>query len=854
MRPAIMESPTKRAAALAFVVASFAVGGPGCLTRPVTTGEPTTSTNFTSEITNQVIDKIDLLFDIDNSASMGDKQSYLIQAIPDLINRLVNPNCVDPNSGAILGPSTSGACAAGQLEFPPVHDMHLGIVTSSLGSRLSESYANGGVCDPTQPNPVTAYANVPAHTDDRGHLVARSLAYSADTTTAIEGPVQSAQTGDYLYWFPTTNKASPAGPVAAETTVGANGTAGTLVGDFALMVSGAGIFGCGIESQLESWYRFLIQPDPYDHLQVSSSTVAPSQMWVDVDTTILQQRKDFLRPDSLVAVVVLTDENDSEIDVRSLAGNGYLFMREGYHLPRGTSQCDKNPGDSACTTCNDPSKATDSNCQLGPYTKQNDWGNDMNLRHVHMKAKYGLDPQYPIQRYVNGLTSPTVPDRHGEYERPDGTSTNNYVFGQNDCTNPLFAASLPDGSQLDRAHLCSLPLGQRTPDQVFYAIIGGVPNQLLHFKPGDAAGSQLSDADWVRILGTDPLNYDYNGIDPHMIEDYRDRTTVTYPFSIDPGGTNPLSPASAAPNAPDPTNGREWITDTETIAGTHVLRVDRQYACTFPLPTPRDCNKATSPQNGNSCDCPATAGGLTAQETPPLCNGTTQIAAKAYPTIRELEVARLMKQQGIVSSLCPIHVTAATRDDPLYGYRPAVAVIIDRLKVALNSQCLGKLTVDPNDETVPCSILVTLPATAGGTCTTPTCDPTQGLTVPDQAVLNQFCASQETAFTTSGGTPGSVGDPAKQSVCQLQELVRGPTPRGVAPSASVNYIGDFDATGSCANATEPGWCYVEGAAATKGSCAQAVLFSSGSPPRGSKTALRCIEKAVTVVGSASSHP
>ena len=84
-------------------------------------------------------DKLDILFDIDNSASMGDKQAYLARAIPDLINRLVNPNCVDV-SGTVTGLSTMGLCPTGSVaEFPPVRDMHLGIVSSSLGSRLSET-------------------------------------------------------------------------------------------------------------------------------------------------------------------------------------------------------------------------------------------------------------------------------------------------------------------------------------------------------------------------------------------------------------------------------------------------------------------------------------------------------------------------------------------------------------------------------------------------------------------------------------------------------------------------------------------------------------------------------------------
>ncbi|HEY2509574.1 MAG TPA: hypothetical protein VGI39_01840, partial [Polyangiaceae bacterium] len=58
-------------------------------------GEPQTKTNFTTKIQEQAVDKVDLLFSIDNSASMGDKQDYLESAIPDLLDRLVQPDCVD---------------------------------------------------------------------------------------------------------------------------------------------------------------------------------------------------------------------------------------------------------------------------------------------------------------------------------------------------------------------------------------------------------------------------------------------------------------------------------------------------------------------------------------------------------------------------------------------------------------------------------------------------------------------------------------------------------------------------------------------------------------------------------------
>ena len=72
---------------------------------------------------------------------------------------------------------------------------------------------------------------------------------------------------------------------------------------------------------------------------------------------------------------------------------------------------------------------------------------------------------------------------------PDGQSESlvhdsaQYATTQKNCTNPVFAASLPDGSDLTPATLCSLPVGNRDPSLVYYLIIGGVPWQLLAQDP-----------------------------------------------------------------------------------------------------------------------------------------------------------------------------------------------------------------------------------------------------------------------------------------------------------------------------------------------------------------------------------
>jgi hypothetical protein len=620
-------------------------------------GSPGTTGEWPKRLSQ--VTKVDVLFDVDNSRSMTDKQGYLVAAIPDLVNRLLNPNCLD-EQGTSHGASNGGTCADGlTVEFPPVNDLHLGMVSSSLGPR------GGDLCLASAQAPPP-FSNLPAHNDDQAHLLARTLTYSSGGSSATEGTAADTTTLDpYLYWFPASfagAAAGPGNPVPSPT---------VLVQDFTAMVGGAGAFGCGIESQLESWYRFLIQPEPYSEITISGPLGGATGAWDGVDTTILQQRHDFLRTDSAVLIVDLSDENDSEIDVRSIGGLGVNWMASTFQPPAATSACATNPASPACQSCAVGQNAnTDAACKAAPsYTATNDWGYDANLRHVHMKAKYGVDVQFPIARYLNGLTSAMVPDRDGEY--PSGATS--YV-GQNDCQNPLFAGALPDGSRTDVQSLCHAPPGPRTPDLVFYAHIGGVPHQLLHFKAGDPAASTLTAADWVKIVGKDPESYDYTGIDPHMIE------------SVSP---RPGLPAPGSSDTADPITGHEWITDT---GAAHVFAVDIQYACTFPLvdatgvPAPRDC---TQLQNAYECDCPGTAS-LTSAELPPICDPTTQtiqIGAKAYPTVRELLLAEKLGTQGVVASICPIDVADnATHDDPLFGYRPAVEMIGDRLRTALTPQ------------------------------------------------------------------------------------------------------------------------------------------------------------------------
>jgi hypothetical protein len=133
-------------------------------------------------------------------------------------------------------------------------------------------------------------------------------------------------------------------------------------------------------------------------------------------------------------------------------------------------------------------------------------------------------------------------------------------------------------------------------------------------------------------------------------------------------------------------NGRDYDTAQGTVTqqGAAPRADDLQYACIFPLPSPRDC--ALRNPNTDNCDC--YSGVLdrpiceqTPGVTPP---GTTQYWAKAYPAVRELQVLKDFGAQttnSVVASICARNTTNADRPD--FGYRPAIAALIERLQPRL---------------------------------------------------------------------------------------------------------------------------------------------------------------------------
>ena len=521
--------------------------------------------------------KGDLLLEVDDSASMGPKAAVFADLVASLVRKLAVAD-----------------------------DMHIGVITTSLGSM------GGDVCAES--------------TNRRAHLVTR---------TRKGEPVARAAGGFLQYGG------------------GSDTTVDGLIDDTQRLVIGAGESGCGLEAQLESTYRFLVQPDPWLSINVSGHERAE---YVGIDSELIDQRKAFLRPDSLVVVVLVTDEDDSAVDPRSARGLGWGFMANKFPgtqplrpdakptMPLPTSACATDPRSPDCTSCAlvkncDASDAacarlaSDTQCMTddglyGPTESQ------PNLRFFRMKQRFGIDPQFPISRYVDGFTKERVPNRDDEHPLvadPAGFDVPGDYLGAASCTNPLFAESLPAAGE----ELCRRAKGRRGKELVLFAVLGGVPNDLIAARL-ETDGTSTSAPDWPHILGADPASFDFRGQDPHMVQ------------SIDPRPGLPPPSSVRGDNGKDPTHGREWTTRGN----------DLQYACTFALPLPLSCTSEDP-----SCDCAGPA-------NPPLCGPTVgaQLRAKVYPTIRELRVVQGLGERGFAGTLCPV-VTA----DPFF-----VNVLADR--------------------------------------------------------------------------------------------------------------------------------------------------------------------------------
>ncbi|MFO0618209.1 MAG: hypothetical protein U0414_36790 [Polyangiaceae bacterium] len=544
-------------ASCAGVLISVGVGA-GCLSRPLEVGAPVTTFINSQRATSQAVTKIDILLAIDNSSSMKDKQELLGDAVPDLVDRLVNPRCVDAD-GTWLGMSVKvpADCPTGYArEFPPVLDINVGVISSALGA------LGNTICGAEGPE-----------VNDAGHLLTRGITL-ADTYNE-QG---------FLAWDPNQER-------------GGEGDSGKFSSTLKNMVEGVSDGGCGFEMQLESVYRFLVDPHPHKIVTAGVPEAADDQ-------EVLDARKQFLREDSLVAVIMLTDENDCSFKPTKKA----FDMIGAQTNPRSSSICATQPNDKCCYACGDGPPAgcsNDANCATNYEGANGKNEDDINLRCWEQKRRYGADYLFPTQRYVNAFTRSTIDPTADDLTVASGAK------GE---SNPLINA-------------------KRGADLVFFAGIVGVP--------------------WQTIANTGPsgpdLTLGFKKVSDLKNERFFEAYVGDPDQHVQPTAGIMMESIAKRPGvtASDPNGGDRDIKSNK----------DLQYTCIY------DLAKPIEDADANARTCPV---GFENPVCDPVTH--QQIKAKAYPGLRELAVLGGMGDQGIPASICPASIDPTDTSIPYgYG-------------------------------------------------------------------------------------------------------------------------------------------------------------------------------------------
>lgn len=562
-------------------------GAPGHTDRDGPTPDPagnagSTGAGGSGGATSQVTplprpDKVDLLFMLDNSRSMDVKHQLFADAAKQLVQRLRSE----------------------------VGDLHLAVITSSLGDG-----GDGQVC----PDPED---------QDMAHVLG----------STARGAVDSMNSEGFLEWHE-------------------GDDAGVFERDLERTIAAVGQKGCGYEASLEAWVRFLVDPTPYQKLarvpcdasDTATNCIAPATDdagHVLLDQTVLEQRAAFLRPDSLLMIVSLSDENDCSIRI---GGDSWKVSLLRDRMSRAASACASDPNSACCYACGSTPPAgcsPDPSCETQPLLTTPE--DSLNLRCEEQKRRFGADFLYPIERYVRALTAPKLCASQPSFDPascPEET-----------IDNPLFA-------------------GGRPADFISYTSIVGVPWQDLVSAGADAGQlttfrqvADLKSDDWDQLLGKPHASPPVPPADPHMQESMVARA------GVEPGNA---------------INGRDF--DTSEI-GFPDAPGDLEYACIFPLAQPIDCAQRNPALD--DCDCYERVNDTPLCEQTPGVSpfGSTQYHSKAYPGLRHLELLQGVNRQGGNVTLGSICAPNTTRDtEPGFGYRPTVSALFESLRPILGAR------------------------------------------------------------------------------------------------------------------------------------------------------------------------
>lgn len=606
-----------------------------------------------------VAESADVLFVVDDSASMLDKQQVLSQS---LLSVLSTRRCRWDDSGREAPPSNR-ECPAGSHETSPLPaSTRIGVLSSSLDVGGSD------VCE-----------DVNRH----AHLLRGS---NGELFASLDSPTFQ----DEL-----------------------EGVLGHILGT-------VGEHGCGYEAPLEVLYRFLADPEPPLAVELSEQEDGEfTGLARGIDEELLAERQAFLRPDSLLVAILLSDEDDCSV---MDSGTGWRIAEPG-PLPSSTSACSDDPQSQCCRSCgvneNEPPNgcppvSEDERCKSAASPLDAD---HPNLRCFEQRRRFGESFLFPVERYVRAFASRKIEDRAG-----------------NIVENPIFSRG-------------------RDPSMFRLGAIVGVPWQTLataeSLHTPDAlaypSGQQLEESGgWQRLVGGPGVAPE----DAHLVG------------SIEPRPE--LAPPDSSVGA-DPIHGHEYDNPEQS---------DLQYSCTFPLPEPQNCSEGDP-----TCDCalhqiPGTAELVPSSPNRPLCQapdssyGTIQYFAKAYPPSRVLEVLAGLPSTSFVGSICPKILDPAQSSATAYGYNAILGGLVhDILGSNAGIVCLWQDMPVAEDGRVACRLLEQGPADM-------TCD-FSGRSAAEKGDVRALEASLDADESTA--------DAESPSYCEIDQL--GGSPRDPASDA-----------------------------------------------------------------------
>ena len=101
-----------------FVLSTLSLASAGCLDRELAPLNPCTISGVAENVSVENVDEVDLLFMVDNSGSMSQEQASLAMQLPRLVRIL----------------ATGDLDQDGTMDFPPVRSLHVGVVSSDMGT------------------------------------------------------------------------------------------------------------------------------------------------------------------------------------------------------------------------------------------------------------------------------------------------------------------------------------------------------------------------------------------------------------------------------------------------------------------------------------------------------------------------------------------------------------------------------------------------------------------------------------------------------------------------------------------------------------------------------------------------